>query len=266
MPAVIVRLKNQYFAVPIQNVREMLMMPEIARVPKVPDYIRGVINLRGQVMPLVDLRRRLGMVSAVDEADGFCNLMTQREQDHRKWLAELEACVRECREFRLTTDPHKCAFGKWYDTYQSDNVWIAALLKRFDKPHKKIHEVGQQVIQLVAGGSSDRALDLLAETRGRELSSMIQLFESLRDLVREEQRETAVIFTISGHVFAGSVDSAVSVEKLTPGSVARLPEGAGASRANPVQRTGRRAKDNELILILEADRVLNRELVAKLAA
>ncbi len=266
MPWVIVQLKNQYFALATQDVREMLIMPEVARVPNMPDYIRGVINLRGRVMPLVDLRRRLGMVSSTDEVEGFCSLMTQREQDHRKWLAELEASVQERREFKLTTDPHKCAFGKWYDTYQADNVWIAALLKKFDKPHQKIHGVGQQVVQMVAGGSSDQALELLGETRNRELSSMIGLFESLRDLTREAQRETAVIFAISGHVFAGSVDSAVSVERVAPGSVAPLPVGAGASHHNLVQCTARRAKDDRLVLILEADRVVDRELVKKFAA
>jgi hypothetical protein len=154
----IVELKNQCFALATQDVREMLVIPDIVRVPNMPDYIRGVINLRGRVMPLVDLRKRLGMASATEEVDGFCNLMTQREQDHRNWVAELEASVQGHREFKLTTDPHKCAFGKWYDTYQTDNAWIAALLKKFDKPHKKIHGVGLQVVQMVADGRFDQAL------------------------------------------------------------------------------------------------------------
>jgi chemotaxis signal transduction protein len=266
MPWAVVQLKNQCFALATQDVREMLMIPDTAQVPNMPDYVRGVINLRGRVMPLVDLRKRLGMVSASEEIDGFCSLMTQREQDHRKWLAELEASAQEHREFKLTTDPHKCAFGKWYDTYQAENPWVAALLKKFDEPHKKIHGVGLQVVQFVADGRLDQALQLLAKTRCQELSSMIRLFESLRDLVRVEQRETAVIFTVLGHTFAGSVDSAVSIEKLTPGSVAPLPAGAGASHNSLVQRTGRRAKDNQLLMILEADRILERELVEKFAA
>lgn len=266
MPWAVVQLKNQCFALATQDVREMLMIPDVVRVPNMPDYIRGVINLRGRVMPLVDLRKRLGMASATDEVEGFCNLMTQREQDHRKWLAELEASVQEHREFKLATDPHKCAFGKWYDTYQAGNPWIAALLKKFDKPHQKIHGVALQVAQMVAEGRLDHAVQLLTETRSQDLSSMIRLFENLRELARAQQRETAVIFTSSGHVFAGSVDSAVSVEKLAPASVAPLPAGAGASHNGLVQRTGRRAKDNQLLLILEADRILERELADKLAA
>jgi chemotaxis signal transduction protein len=82
------------------------MVSEVASIPNMPDFVRGAINLRGRVMPLVDLRKRLGMVSASEETSEFIRLMMQREQDHKNWLAELEASVRERREFKLTTDPH----------------------------------------------------------------------------------------------------------------------------------------------------------------
>jgi hypothetical protein len=98
-------------------VRELVMVSEVASIPNMPDFVRGAINLRGRVMPLVDLRKRLGMVSATEETSELIRLMMQREQDHKNWLAELEACVRESREFKLTTDPHTCAFGKWYDCH-----------------------------------------------------------------------------------------------------------------------------------------------------
>lgn len=46
------------FALICAVVREMVIMPEVCQVTGVPDYVRGVINLRGRVTPLVDLRRR----------------------------------------------------------------------------------------------------------------------------------------------------------------------------------------------------------------
>jgi len=45
---------------PISTVREIVRIPEITSVPNVPDYIEGVINLRGQIISVVDLRKRLG--------------------------------------------------------------------------------------------------------------------------------------------------------------------------------------------------------------
>lgn len=86
MPWAIVELKKQLFAIATEDMREMVLMPEVATVPDVPDYIRGVINLRGKVLPVLDLRKRMGFSSALEETEGFCALMGQREQDHRNWL------------------------------------------------------------------------------------------------------------------------------------------------------------------------------------
>jgi len=55
---VIFRLGDEEFGAPIQQVHEILRMVEITRVPRAPQFIEGVINLRGKVMPVLDLRQR----------------------------------------------------------------------------------------------------------------------------------------------------------------------------------------------------------------
>jgi len=55
------RLEGEEFGVPIRDVREIIRMQEVTRVPRAPDSVEGVINLRGQIVPIIDLRRRLGM-------------------------------------------------------------------------------------------------------------------------------------------------------------------------------------------------------------
>lgn len=51
------------FGVDILRVQEINRMVEITRVPNSPEYVEGVINLRGKVIPIIDLRARLGMSS-----------------------------------------------------------------------------------------------------------------------------------------------------------------------------------------------------------
>jgi len=51
---------RETYGVPIGLVREIVRVPEITAVPDVPDYIEGVINLRGRIIPVIDLRKRLG--------------------------------------------------------------------------------------------------------------------------------------------------------------------------------------------------------------
>jgi len=52
---------DEEFGVEILEVREINRMMEITRVPHAPDFVEGVINLRGQVIPVVDLRKRFGL-------------------------------------------------------------------------------------------------------------------------------------------------------------------------------------------------------------
>jgi purine-binding chemotaxis protein CheW len=49
------------YGIPIENVFEIKRMEEITVVPKAPKFIEGVINLRGNIIPVVDLRKRFGM-------------------------------------------------------------------------------------------------------------------------------------------------------------------------------------------------------------
>ncbi|WP_031388746.1 chemotaxis protein CheW [Desulfonatronum thiodismutans] len=54
---------DEEFGVEILKVQEIIRMMGITRVPKAPDFVEGVINLRGKVIPIIDLRKRFGMAS-----------------------------------------------------------------------------------------------------------------------------------------------------------------------------------------------------------
>ena len=54
------RIGRETFGLPISIVREIVRVPQITSVPNAPDYIEGVINLRGRIIPIVDLRKRFG--------------------------------------------------------------------------------------------------------------------------------------------------------------------------------------------------------------
>lgn len=54
------RVGRETFGVPIRLVHEIVRVPEITAVPDAPDYVEGVINLRGKIVSVVDLRKRFG--------------------------------------------------------------------------------------------------------------------------------------------------------------------------------------------------------------
>lgn len=69
-----------YFGVNTDNVVEILTNQTVRPFPLVPIYVRGVINLRGQVIPIIDLRLRVGKM-AQEDTDETCILVLEIESD-----------------------------------------------------------------------------------------------------------------------------------------------------------------------------------------
>jgi len=60
------KLGNELFAIAVSQVREVLEVPQVTRVPTAPAYMRGVVNVRGQATPVVDLRLKFGLPPVAD--------------------------------------------------------------------------------------------------------------------------------------------------------------------------------------------------------
>ncbi|NGZ29239.1 MAG: chemotaxis protein CheW [Magnetococcales bacterium] len=59
------RLREELFAIPIRNVREVLKPSKITHIPAAPEFLKGVINVRGNVVPVVDLQIKFRMPATV---------------------------------------------------------------------------------------------------------------------------------------------------------------------------------------------------------
>ena len=76
-------LGPEEFGLQILKVREIIGYMEVTAVPQTPHYVKGVINLRGQVIPVVDLRAKFGM-EAVEVTDQTCIIVVEITQGSRK--------------------------------------------------------------------------------------------------------------------------------------------------------------------------------------
>lgn len=63
------KIGNEEFGIDIFNVKEINRMVNITKVPNSPDYVEGIINLRGKVIPVIDLRTKLGMPKKEHDKD-----------------------------------------------------------------------------------------------------------------------------------------------------------------------------------------------------
>jgi purine-binding chemotaxis protein CheW len=77
-------LANEEYGLEILKVREIIGYMDITAVPQTPSYVKGVINLRGQVIPVVDLRAKFGMQTA-DVTEQTCIIVVETTQNDRNF-------------------------------------------------------------------------------------------------------------------------------------------------------------------------------------
>ncbi|MDH4164434.1 MAG: chemotaxis protein CheW [Nitrospirota bacterium] len=75
------KLAEEVYALDIGKVREVLDFTTVTKVPRTPDFMRGVINLRGSVVPVVDLRLKFGM-STTEKTVNTCVIITEVTVDN----------------------------------------------------------------------------------------------------------------------------------------------------------------------------------------
>ena len=68
-------LSHDLFAIPIEHVLEVLEVEKITRVPRSENYLLGVINVRGSIRPIVDLRTKLHLPPLVDRNEGTISII-----------------------------------------------------------------------------------------------------------------------------------------------------------------------------------------------
>jgi len=76
-------LAQEEYGVPVLKVREIIKMMDITGVPQVPPHVKGVINLRGKVIPIVDLRLKFGLPTQ-DYTERTCIIVVEVEMQARR--------------------------------------------------------------------------------------------------------------------------------------------------------------------------------------
>ncbi|EGJ50850.1 chemotaxis protein CheW [Desulfocurvibacter africanus] len=91
-------LGSEIFALDIDAVREVLELRPVTRIPRMPDHMCGVINLRGQGVPVIDLRRKFGLECAEATVDTCIIIVETKGSDGQDNMGVLVDSVREVLE------------------------------------------------------------------------------------------------------------------------------------------------------------------------
>ncbi len=169
------------FAVPLEQV--LYIEKDVKRNIQVNDldkFNHEVITFQDKTVQLHDFNKLIGSENHQHAMFKLVAQLDDMEQQHKDWLNALEVSLTEHTPFSKALDPTKCAFGLWYKQFETENEELAEVLTRFDLPHKKLHGLAQELLELNKT-DPDKSLAILAQERNGTLAELINLFQLTKE-------------------------------------------------------------------------------------
>ncbi len=115
-------LDEEQYAADVGKVREVLELLPMTKLPRMPEYMRGVINIRGSVVPVVDLRRKFGMSEVSETVDTSIIVMDVGEGEKKLTVGCLADSVEEVVNILPEDVEPAPSFGTAVDTEFIDGI------------------------------------------------------------------------------------------------------------------------------------------------
>jgi purine-binding chemotaxis protein CheW len=117
------KLSEEVFAINVSKVINILEMSHITRIPKAPEYMKGVINLRGTVLPVVDLRIKFGLPEKEATVDTSIIVISIDLNGEQVLIGTLVDAVREVLELKNDEISPAPTIGTKYNSGFIEGMW-----------------------------------------------------------------------------------------------------------------------------------------------
>jgi len=94
------KIENEIFAIDVKKVLEVLQMKPITTIPKTPDYIKGVINFRGEIIPVIDARIKFNLKTIENYSKSVIIILNFKSQDKNKIIGAIVDSVMDVMEIK----------------------------------------------------------------------------------------------------------------------------------------------------------------------
>lgn len=109
-------LDGEQYAADVSRVQEVLELLPLTKLPRMPEYMKGVINIRGSVVPVVDLREKFGMAEVEETVDTSIIVMDVKDGEKRMTVGCLADSVEEVVDITPESVEPPPSFGTKVDT------------------------------------------------------------------------------------------------------------------------------------------------------
>lgn len=190
---------DELFAIDIANILSITQdLDNLLKTPVKSKGLTGIINYLGNPVAVYNFAEMLSIPSTRELKSGLVDLLDAREKDHVDWIDALEKSLKEGVPFEKARDPHMCAFGKWYDKFETRDEALTDIMSNFDEPHKKIHALADELLGLKEQGQLDVALEKLHLARITTLNHLKKHFSHARDQILDSLHTVVINITNDG--------------------------------------------------------------------
>jgi len=241
------RIAKEEFAFEMEHVREILRVQTPNQVPDVPDYVLGVLTVRGQILPVIDLRRLLQQRSLADEFAGNCRPL---REEYERWIGQIETLFAGGSQQKV--DPSVTErLRKWLaETNSSSQVLMEALARARGLNEKVVKQLQARAKheergdREAAGVSGEEAL-----AGGRETVAALRNFEEqIAGNIQEDQR--IIVVDAEGFVLGLVVDHVHEVLNV-PKSLMEPPPRITSSGGMELSGVAKLDDGSRLIMLLD---------------
>jgi purine-binding chemotaxis protein CheW len=197
------RIAKEEFAFHMEHVREILRVQTPNQVPDVPEYVLGVLTVRGQILPVIDLRRLLQQRSLADEFADSCRPL---KEEYERWLDQIEKVFAGGSQSKVDASVTE-HLRKWLaETNSSSQLLMEALAKARGLNEKVVKQLQVRTKHEEQGDrDAARACGEEVLSGGREAVSALRKFEEqIPQNIQEDQR--IIVVDAEGFVLGLVVD------------------------------------------------------------
>lgn len=141
------RLGEEVFAIGVSRVINILELSQITKIPKSPDYMKGVINLRGAVLPVIDLRTKFGLPEKEATIDTCVIVLSINVTGEQVFIGTFVDAVCEVLDLRIEDIAPSPSIGTKHDSGFIEGMW-------------RINEKFVMILDIDKVFSNDEVLDI----------------------------------------------------------------------------------------------------------
>ena len=190
---------DELFAIDIDNILSVTQdMENLLQPPVKSRGLMGVINYMDVPVAVYNFAEMLNIPSTRSIKSGLVESLNASEQDHDDWLDALEKSLTEDVPFDKERDAQMCAFGKWFNKFKTRDEALTDIMSHLEKPHKEIHAMADELLNLKENGQQEKALEKLKTVRVTTLNYFKKYLSHARSQIEESLHSVVINITNDG--------------------------------------------------------------------